>query len=159
MWITNDTDISDLPASLTEALAHWRAGIADGADIPARASIDPPLALPRSLPMMIIFDIERPDGLDGDRRLYRYRLMGTDLTARAGRDLTGKLISEAFDAQELEQEASLYRQIETDRVCYFGERISMLPDRKAFERYRRLLMPLSRGGETVEQIWVVLDFD
>lgn len=159
MWISHDTDISELPASLSDALAHWRAGIADGADIPARSGIDPPLALTRSLPTMIIFDIERPDGLDGDRRLYRYRLMGTDLTARAGRDLTGKLITEAFDPQDLEQEASLYRRIETDRICYFGERISMLPNRKAFERYRRLLMPLTLGGETVEQIWVVLDFD
>lgn len=159
MWITHDTDISDLPPSLADALAHWRASIADGADIPARTDIDPPLTLPRSLPKMIIFDIERPDGPDGERREYRYRLMGTDLVARAGRDLTGKLISDAFEPKELEQEASLYRQIETDRMCYFGERVSMVPGRKAFETYRRLLMPLSRDGATVEQIWVVLDFD
>ena len=160
VWITDKSDDSMLAPAQRAALDHWRTARVSPAEVPSRNAIDPPLALPAVLPVMIMFEIDCPEGPEMPARTYRYRLLGTELVTRAGRDLTGTFLNDAFEPKDIEVDLQIYRELERRRRPYFGSRVSIITKRKAFETYRRLLMPL-RATETdrIDRIWCVLDFD
>lgn len=160
LWISDESDLSPIAPAQRAALRHWRSARVASGEVPCRNAIDPPLALPAVLPVMIMFEIDRPDGSESSTRVYRYRLIGTELVARAGRDLTGLLLHEVFEPEAIEADLELYWELEQRRCPYFGSRISLIPKRQAFETYRRLLLPL-RATETdrIDRIWCVLDFN
>ena len=159
-WITDESDLSMMASAQRAALDHWRAARVSPDLVPCRDAIDPPLTLPAVLPVMIMFEVEFPEGPESEARTYRYRLLGTELVTRAGRDLTGKRLNEAFEPEDLTADLEIYRELERRRCPYFGSRVSLIAKRQAFETYRRLLMPL-RGTEAdrIDRIWCVLDFD
>jgi hypothetical protein len=159
VWITDDIDVSHLAPAQRSALTHWRAARVSPDEVPCRNAIDPPLALPAVLPVMIMFEVGRPSGPEAPERSYRYRLIGTELVNRAGRDLTGQMLDEVFGADAIKSDLEIYRGIEDRRCPYFGSRVSMIPNRQIFETYRRLLMPLrATKTDRIDRIWCVLDF-
>jgi hypothetical protein len=140
---------------LDHVFAYWRRAAGDRA-APRRCDIDPPMDLPAFLPTMILFDVE--DEAAGGFAL-RYRVLGTRLAEFAGRDLTGTTFAEAFGAQAVAGDLGVYEQVVRDRVCFFGERRSMVRERKEFERYRRIIMPvLANNGDRVGFVWSWLKF-
>lgn len=62
---------------------YWRDKHRDGQP-PSRADIDPPLQIPRLLPNLFLMDL-----IDG---YFRVRVVGTEITRRAGRDSTGQIL-------------------------------------------------------------------
>ncbi|HEV7372193.1 MAG TPA: PAS domain-containing protein [Arenibaculum sp.] len=71
---------------LTAAFDYWRSKLG-GRAMPARRDLDP-LDIPKLLPWLMLTDVLR-NPLD-----FRYRLIGTEIAARARRDYTGRRFSE-----------------------------------------------------------------
>jgi hypothetical protein len=70
-----------------DLLAYWREKHI-GHRPPARAEIDPPLEIPQLLANLILIQRE------GER--FRLRLVGSELTSRAGMDRTGRIFDPAI---------------------------------------------------------------
>jgi hypothetical protein len=72
---------------LAQARAYWDSKLA-GRPLPTRRDFDPPLEVPNLVPWMILTDVlvNPPD--------FRYRLIGTGIVARSGRDYTGRRFSD-----------------------------------------------------------------
>jgi hypothetical protein len=66
-----------------DLLAYWRDRHVDGRQ-PSRADIDPPVDLPQLLPNLMLFEIAD--------ETFRVRLVGSEVTRRAGMDLTGRVL-------------------------------------------------------------------
>lgn len=128
--------------ALRDLYRHWEAR-RGGRAMPARADMDP-VELPRKLlPNLFLVDVE-----DSPRR-FRYRLVGTELTAVMRRELAGEYIDEmpflfrkfalpAY-AEVMKRAAPTYREINAIEALW---RI----------RYRRLLLPLADDGLRINMI-------
>ena len=128
--------------ALRDLHRHWEARRGERA-MPARADMDP-VELPRKLlPNLFLVAVEE------NPRRFRYRLVGTELTAVMGRELTGRYIDEmpflfrklalpAY-AEVMERAAPTYRKIDAVEALW---RI----------RYERLLLPLSDRGLRIDTI-------
>lgn len=73
-----------------ELFAYWRS-IFPVKGWPGRQHFDP-VDIPHLLRMLALVDVVRDNGTVR----YRFRLLGTDLTTRAGRDMTGRWMEECF---------------------------------------------------------------
>ncbi|WP_341911653.1 PAS domain-containing protein [Ferrovibrio terrae] len=82
---------SPRPASF---VAFWRERIPAGLQIPSR-SLFKPEDLKDFLAYILVID------MDESRQRYRNRLVGTEITARAGRDATGKWLDEIYSPETL----------------------------------------------------------
>lgn len=114
-----------------------------GRPMPARMDVDP-VDLPRRLlPHLFLVDVEE------EPRRYRYRLVGSELTAAMGRELTGRYVDEmpylfrkfalpAY-AEVMAARAPIYREINAFEAL---QRI----------RYKRLLLPLSDDGARINMV-------
>lgn len=128
---------------LAELLSYWERRRGERA-MPSRADMDP-VDLPRRLlPHLFLVDVE-----DAPRR-YRYRLVGTELTALMRRELKGQYIDEmpflfrkfalpAY-AEVMEKRTPVYREVNAIEALW---RI----------RYKRLLLPLSSDGAHINMIF------
>jgi len=127
---------------LAALLSYWERRRGERA-MPSRADMDP-VELPRRLlPNLFLVDVEAAP------RRYRYRLVGTELTAVMRRELKGQYIDEmpflfrkfalpAY-AEVMERRCPVYREVNAIEALW---RI----------RYRRLLLPLSSDGEEIDMI-------
>ena len=70
---------------------YWLGKHCDGVP-PSRADIDPLFEIPKLLPNLYLVDVE-PDG-------FRFRLVGSEITKRAGRDTTGRAIDRSLLSEE-----------------------------------------------------------
>ncbi len=75
--------------------ADWQAARASGAELPGHDFVDP-LRLKYLLGALLVVGVERGDG---ETMRFYYRLIGTDLVARAGRDATGLWMDEHPDPE------------------------------------------------------------
>lgn len=128
--------------ALRDLHRHWEARRGERA-MPSRADMDP-VELPRKLlPNLFLVDVEE------DPRRFRYRLVGTELTAVMRRELAGLYIDEmpflfrkfalpAY-AEVMERAGPAYREINAIEALW---RI----------RYKRLLLPLSEDGRRINMI-------
>ncbi|WP_300301365.1 PAS domain-containing protein [Ferrovibrio sp.] len=91
-----DPDLGHLLPAAQDLLAYWQANCGTRG-LPDRSAFDP-IALRRYLGNLVIADIERNDHTDVR---YRYRLVGTDLAERSGRDVTGRYFDELYDPTSL----------------------------------------------------------
>ena len=73
------------------------------AGLPSRKDIDP-TDFPRLLPRIAVIAAEAAGG----GIAYRYRLAGTEVVARAGRDPTGKTFAELYEGDYLKSATALY---------------------------------------------------
>lgn len=80
---------------------------------------------------------------------YRYRLFGVTLAQEAGFDMTGKLLSEYPLKDRLPHFYEVFAQVLRDRAPALSEHD---PGVANVRRRRRLILPLGRGGETVDMI-------
>lgn len=128
---------------------YWQ-GKRAGRRMPARRNLDP-LDIPRLLPWLMLTDVLR-DPLD-----FRYRLIGTEVAARARRDYTGCRFSELAHAGPSSQ-------IWKDRVQVVESRqpVFVTPPYtggdEAVKTVSGIHMPLSDDDETVNMILTVVSF-
>lgn len=111
--------------------------------MPARADIDP-VEMRAWLPQTLLAE----PLADGD---FRFRLVGTDVRNRLGREMTGRRLSELpVPADQLRILIAEYRSAVTGRAPthHFHDHPKEHPGTPI--RFGRLLLPLSADGETVD---------
>ena len=114
-----------------------------GEGLPGRQHLDP-LDIPELLPNLLLIDVLSPEN-------FRYRLVGTALAARVGRDTTGLSIIEAYPNDDWEEIHPDYRYIiDSRRPCLRWTAVTDI--RGTSQAYQRLLLPLARDGERVDMI-------
>ncbi|MDP6346719.1 MAG: PAS domain-containing protein [Alphaproteobacteria bacterium] len=131
---------------LREMLLYWQ-GLCQEGRLPGRKDLEP-AKIPNILPWMLILDVV-PSGAD---YRFKFRLFGTGLVERAGRELTGLWFEEAFPADE--QQAYFIQGVnrvvrEKQPLGFYGH--SMIQDRKHV-RVAGLILPLADDGETVDRL-------
>lgn len=90
----SDPDLSFWHPRPVAFVALWHSQVPPGHLIPPR-SLFTPEALKDFLPYLLIID------MDESRQRYRNRLIGTEVAAHAGRDVTGKWHDEIYSAETL----------------------------------------------------------
>ncbi len=120
---------------------YWQARQRDGRP-PSRADLDPPTQIPRLAPNLMLFDI-----VDG---YFRSRLIGSEITRRAGSDNTGqRLDPRVLEERGIPAFVVLLQQVVDTRepVLYSVERDSQ----SAFGA-TGLLLPLSGADGAIDMI-------
>ena len=113
--------------------------------MPSRADIDP-IDMPRAaLPYLVLLEV-----IDGGAR-FRWRLTGTEVVSRFGRDATGKFGEEVLGGEYLTFLTSLIQHVCRARVPVYSHAIFRWEDEARTLNTSRLYLPL--GDETgVHQI-------
>lgn len=114
----------------------------DGREMPARREIDP-VDLKEWLPNIFLVDVEQSP------MRYRYRLVGTELTAVMGRELRGRYVDEMPFLFRKYAEAA-YSGLARARQPVYRQINTMEAFRRV--RYHRLLLPLSSDGADIDMV-------
>jgi hypothetical protein len=130
---------------------YWRQR-KPAAGLPARRDIDPTDFPKRILPRMAVIAVEAAEGTCR----YRYRLAGTEIARRAGRDPTGKTFEELYQGDYLESAKALYDGLRASGRPHFSQRTYPLADGEGYLRYDRLILPLAADGQTVDQFLLLI---
>lgn len=115
-----------------------------GRPMPRRADIDP-VDMRAWLSRLSLIEV----GACG--RLFRYRLVGTEIVALRGFDPTGRNVEAAWPNEDAEMVQAAYRQVAAEKAPVFCHPAQ----RRHWERdpvVGVMLLPLSADGETVDQI-------
>jgi len=127
-----------------QALHGYWSGRCAEQRLPGRGDLDP-LDIPELLPNLMLIDVTaRPLRLT-------YRLVGTALVGRLGRDTTGLSVEDGYLGDDWEK-------ILPDYLYVIGEGRPCLRFNKARDAqgrcfaYQRLLLPLARDGRLVDMI-------
>ena len=150
----SDVEILALPTdpSILALLAPWtekrgkRAG-------PLRQAIDP-IELKGHLPSLFMLDV-----LD-DGRDFRYRLVGTTITAMSGRDVTGAKLSMLYASHPdaLARIAVLLGPVMSERRPVFARGTVFWRPERDFRRFEAGYLPLSTDGDAVDIILAEIRF-
>lgn len=111
--------------------------------LPRRRDFDP-VDVPRMLPRIALIAAEP----DGDRFRYRYRLAGTEIVRRAGRDPTGKAFEDLYRDDYLASANALYDSLRESGEPHLSQRVFPIADGAGFLRYDRLILPFATDGAT-----------
>jgi hypothetical protein len=125
----------------------WLGWAAKSDGIPARDAIRPELLRPW-LGHLAIVEIER------NPFRIRYRLVGTELTELAGRELTGRYVDELYSRSLRREATEAYRGVVRERRPHYRHARFWLV-LKAFG-YHRLILPFSRDGASVDTCLLAL---
>jgi hypothetical protein len=135
----------DAPPIVRDALAYWEGKLC-GRRMPARRDFDPVLEVPRLLPWVILVDVLR-DPLD-----FRYRVIGTGITARSRRDHTGLRLSELNRTGPDSVVWNDRRTVVETRAPKLTAP-SYIGGDKTIQAVSGIHLPVSGDGETVDQIF------
>lgn len=125
---------------LLNLAAYWSAK-RGSAMLPPRRSIDP-LDMPRRL--LPYLSLAEPTGQGA---VVRFRLLGTELVQRAGRDDTGKTSAEIMHGPYRDYIEQLYATVIADAQPLYAETSRTWPE-EGMSRVRRLLLPVTGDDET-----------
>ena len=126
--------------NLVRLYTHWDE-MRRGKAMPARSDFDP-LALPQLLGNLILVDVQH------EPLRFRYRLIGSRLTERIGRDMTGRFFDEIPEPVYRERLHDWHGGVVAERVPRAGVTARRLLDR--WEPYEILTVPLSAEGCRVD---------
>jgi hypothetical protein len=141
-------DPTDLTSPLREIRDYW-ASKCGGRAMPRRADIDPLDLTAQHMPYLSILEV-LPDTQD-----FRFRVIGTGITERLGRDSTGKTVREVYaaaDDETREWMLETYQAVVTHKrpVLKRGTLRMVQKDHVDFEA---LHLPLSEDGERVSMLF------
>jgi hypothetical protein len=119
-----------------------------GLEPPTRRSFDPLIEKPHLAPQLMIFE---PEG-EYD---FRLRLMGTQVVAQFGGDVTGHLLSVGWFADEVNAASGLFRKSAQTREPVAAEGVYHW-QRREFVNWQCVIAPLRLDGATVEQFFCCL---
>ncbi len=128
-----------------ELLTFWHANSRDGA-VPPRASFDP-TAFPRLLPRLALIAREQSDG----GPVFRYRLAGSEIAARAGRDPTGKSFQELYEGEYLSAGIAIYNKVIEQGQPHLSRNSFQVPNNAGLLCYDRLILPLTSTGASIDR--------
>ena len=125
------------------ALYDYWDGRRSGGGLPGRQDLDP-LDIPALLPHLMLIDVVAPESL-------RFRLVGTALVGRWGRDTTGLSAEHGYPGGDWEQILSDYRYVIGERrPCLRHNAVSDSQGNR--HAHQRLVLPLARDGKSVDMI-------
>lgn len=130
--------------------SHWQEN-RRGEDVPLRSTFDP-LAFHRYMPRIAIIERSGDDG----HETFRYRLAGTEIARRAGRDPTGKRFEELYQDTYLETATQTYREIAKSGQAHFSQQVYPIGDDGSSLRYDRIILPYSSNGTSVDQFILLI---
>ncbi len=126
--------------NLVRLYRHWET-VRGTRSMPSRAEFDP-LALPDLLGNLLLIDVMR------DPLRFRYRLIGSRLTERVGRDMTGRFFDDVPEPVYRERLYDWHGGVEKERAPRAGTTARRLLER--WEPYEILTLPLSADGTNVD---------
>lgn len=132
---------------LLNLAAYWSAK-RGGATLPPRRAIDP-LDMPRRL--LPYLALAEPTGQGS---IVRFRLLGTELVQRAGRDDTGKTSAEILQGAYRDYVEQLYATVIAGAQPLYVETNRAWPE-EGMSLVRRLLLPVT-GDDSTERVAFVL---
>jgi len=130
---------------------YWQSKVGDR-PIPDRADIDP-LEMVPWLPHLLLVEI------GADRRDVRFRLIGTWVVDRVGRDDTGMTVADLGLTEGRRQIRDSY--LEAARLARPSRRGGEFHDRSGVQKHlraERVLLPLTDGGPEVAMILCAIYF-
>jgi hypothetical protein len=135
---------------LRQLYDYWVAKRGERA-MPARADIDP-LEMTFIIGNLILVEV-----LEGTPPRFRIRIHGTNLTERAGYELTGKMLDElpVNEFRQLAQQS--FTHVTTTAAPWISHRDRVIDGRLA--RYETAILPMSRDGERVDMLLIGLIYD
>jgi hypothetical protein len=132
---------------LSRLHAYWESKRA-GRLMPARRDIDMVEIDRAVLPHIILHDIVR---VPGARTRYRYRLIGTELVAMVGNDITNRFVDEVLSAEGGRHLADWLDAAVAAKKPLTLEMPVAVPD-KGFRSGRRIVLPLSECGREANML-------
>jgi hypothetical protein len=126
-----------------QILEYWRSK-APPDRLPGRQHIDP-CEIPKALPWVGLVDVG-------------YRLIGTGVVAKMGRDATGKWFDEHYGPDEFARRRGTYEAFVRSRRPMIVRCTDLIPDGE-FKRCDCLMLPLAADGETVDMILLLFAFE
>jgi hypothetical protein len=129
--------------TLDALLAHWN-GLRGSRPFPRRSEFDP-ASVPRLLPH--IFIMERKPGSE----TFHYRLIGTFIEARVGRNLAGLTLAQFRDGAAHDHIHAVFATCLDERVPVFGQS-RLQGESSDIMQFYRLALPMSSDGELPDQI-------
>jgi hypothetical protein len=142
-----DPDLGHLLPTAQDLLTYWQANRSVNG-LPDRTAFDP-ISLRRYLGNLVIADIERDDHT---RVRYRYRLIGTDLADRSGRDATGRYFEDIYDPISLAEMKYCFGWVAEHKrpARVFG---TFRHANRAYQGFDGLFLPIATdGGNVVNQV-------
>jgi hypothetical protein len=134
---------------LSEIYAYWRSKCATRR-MPARRDIDPG-EMPKLLPYLLLSEVA-PGGR------FRYRLSGTAVAHALRQDITGRCVEEVTSGAYCDHLNALQRTVCCEGTPLFAASLLPCGSRTKYRFSRRLLLPLSDDGATVNQILSLVVF-
>lgn len=144
--VNGPEDLPDGP--LSDFYHYWVGKMADSG-LPSRHEIDA-AELPNLLRHLMLVDVVPTE----DGRRFRFRLMGEQHIAVAGRNVTGQFMDEALETDVDEVQASYDLVADTRKPHYWRHRFLIVGGEKL--TYERTLFPLADDGGTVDTVVSVL---
>ncbi len=135
---------------------YWRAK-RHGRAMPSRADIDPVELPGRLWPALVLLDVVR----DGERIRFRYRRVGTQVSEAIGREVTHQFIDEALPARDGYRDyvVGIYRELIAVKKPLYTENLFALEGQLTSRLTKRLSLPLSSDGKTVDMALVALVYE
>jgi hypothetical protein len=136
---------SSLPAMFGR-MRDYLERVAPPGKLPGRQHIDP-ADFRDLLPLINLAEVVRTGGTVR----FRFRLVGTQQTQTAGREITGKFIEEAVLPEFVERIGTNMR-MTVERKAAVYDRFAMPHPDRTFIETERIYFPLAADGETVDML-------
>ncbi len=131
-------------------MRDYLARIAPPGRLPGRQNFSPTDLEPSLLPFINIAEVVR----DGAALRFRYKLVGTQQTAIAAREITGRFVEEAVLPEFVDRiNRNMRGVVELRRPIY--DAFPMPHPERTFIQTERVYFPLASDGETVDRIVIV----
>jgi hypothetical protein len=129
-------------------LSVWREAGREG-DLPSRRDFDPLTMPPRLLPHILLIDVIRQAATR-----FRWRLVGTYITGRVGRDMTGQYWDDIYEGDVLDEMSKAPLWVLEHRQPIRAIGAAPMEDRK-FLTSENLFAPLAPDGEAIDMLFAV----
>ncbi len=137
---------------LAEVLAYWR-GVRGQRTMPSRQDIDPLHLPPYLLPHLELIDVMSQPELR-----FRWRLIGTHVTASVGRDMTGQYFDEIYGTGDFETVTGTFKWVaENARPLRWHGTSGFLG--RDWLAYEGVYLPLSSDGRIVDMIFAAVHYE
>ena len=129
-------------------VGYWQ-GKRGAGKYPARAAIDP-LDFHYVLGDVVLIAAERLSAEDASRWHFRYRLIGSNVVARDGYDLTNKTLDELPEPEYRERIRATWTEVcDTGKPAHYIRELVL--DHRV-RRYEVVVMPLASNGHDIDML-------
>jgi hypothetical protein len=125
--------------------------------MPSRADIDP-VELRALVNNIALYDVVEPEPSGETGRLYRVRLVGSDIVAFDGRNTTGEWVGAGKPPELVAQITGMLTSIVVGRAPRFRTGIAYWRRDKSYRRFESCFLPLSPDDDAVNMILNAISF-